>query len=105
MQPRIHLILCLLLLVSPVFSFITYSMNNDGNVDILWHNASAGANEVWTLEPIVNSTAARKIVPLINSAAGWKMIATADFNGDSWILCGTTQPPASPGLAISLTGT
>ncbi|UBF29711.1 FG-GAP-like repeat-containing protein [Kovacikia minuta CCNUW1] len=52
--------------------------NSDGNIDLLWHNTSTGANVIWALNGTSYSTAFNLPVPKGN----WQFEGTADFTGD-----------------------
>ncbi len=57
----------------------TGDFDNDGNVDILWRNASSGTNVVWFMNGTDWSRSA-EIMPV--SDLSWKIVGTGDFNKD-----------------------
>jgi hypothetical protein len=74
-------------LVSVPWSIVgTNDFNRDGNTDILWHNASSGATQIWYMNGA--SRIGRANVEASVDGGGalvglpWKIVGTNDFNGD-----------------------
>lgn len=57
--------------------------NRDGNLDLLWHNGTTGATQVWYMNGIVR-TGLNDFSPSLNVAdsTGWRIVGTNDLNGD-----------------------
>jgi len=53
-----------------------YDFNGDGQSDILWRNASTGANVVW------RSAISASQQPLPVVATAWRVVGSGDYNGD-----------------------
>src|SRR5436853_145281 len=54
--------------------------NNTAPPNILWHNKTTAANRVWIMNG--SNFASEVALPATSDDLGWKVIGTADFNGD-----------------------
>jgi FG-GAP-like repeat/Lectin C-type domain len=57
--------------------------NGDGKDDLLWRNYSTGENAIWLMNGFNNLNATSQKFLTRVADTNWKMIAAADFNGDS----------------------
>jgi hypothetical protein len=58
----------------------TGDFNGDGRSDILWHNPTSGAVQVWLMNG--SSVASSGNTATISPGSGWNIAATGDFDGD-----------------------
>jgi hypothetical protein len=58
--------------------------NGDGNADILWHNGTSGATQLWYMADAVNRASIGDFSPALNLAdnTNWRVAGTGDFNAD-----------------------
>jgi hypothetical protein len=61
----------------------TADFDHDGKPDILWHNGTSGAAQVWYMNGVARHSIGN-FDSTLNTAdsTGWKIAATADFNDD-----------------------
>jgi hypothetical protein len=59
----------------------TGDFNGDGHPDVLWHHQSEGWLSVWLMNG-ANQVGGISLTPDRVADANWKVVATADFNGD-----------------------
>jgi hypothetical protein len=61
----------------------TGDFNLDGNQDILWHNGSSGATQVWYMNGAGRIGAASFDASLnVSDSTGWRIVGIGDFNRD-----------------------
>jgi hypothetical protein len=58
----------------------TGDFNGDGKADIVWHNRTTGEVRIWTVDGSNNTGEVH--VGFIETAPGWVLAGTGDFNGD-----------------------
>lgn len=61
----------------------TADYSGDGNTDILWRNIDTGRNLIWRMGGANGTTfVSSASLPVVNPGAGWRIGATADYDGD-----------------------
>ena len=83
-----------------------FNRTSDSKSDILWHDVSSGANEVWLMDKF--TILSQVALPAVDS--NWELVGIGDFNGDGhsdilwrkntghnviWLMDGTTVLPES----------
>jgi FG-GAP-like repeat len=60
--------------------------NNDGHIDVMWHNATSGAVGAWLLDGRGNVTGTQTLNWTCSTASGcasqWRVIGAGDFDVD-----------------------
>jgi hypothetical protein len=62
---------------------IKNDFNLDGKVDLLWRNTATGQNLVWFMTGSFGTTFSNYVLLTPVTDQNWKMVGTADFNGDT----------------------